>query len=394
LPSPGAIANIALFSQSRDRIATGAEKQRCFVAACGVFGSEQLYLHLIDTLKTLGEIIVKRHRASTGFPRTRMRRNRQHDWSRRLVSENQLSVNDLIWPVFVIDGDNKTEDIASMPDVQRLSIDLLVDAVGNAKDLGIPAVALFPFTDPALKNAEGTESINPENLVCRAVRAIKAAHGDDIGVMCDVALDPYTDHGHDGLLEDGYVVNDASVKILAQQALIQAEAGCDVIAPSDMMDGRVREIRNVLDKAALERVQIMAYSAKYASAFYGPFREAVGSTPNPAGGDKKTYQMDSANTDEALREVALDIAEGADMVMVKPGMPYLDVVRRVKDEFQVPTYAYQVSGEYAMLTGAAERGWMDGERVMMESLMAFKRAGADGILSYYAVAAAKALNNS
>jgi len=337
---------------------------------------------------------VKRHRASTGFPRTRMRRNRRHEWSRRLVSENQLSVNDLIWPVFVIDGDNKTEDVTSMPNVQRLSIDLLVDAVGNAKDLGIPAVALFPFTDPALKNAQGSESINPENLVCRAVRAINAAHGDDIGVMCDVALDPYTDHGHDGLLEDGYVVNDASVKILAQQALIQAEAGCDVIAPSDMMDGRVREIRNVLDKANLDHVQIMAYSAKYASAFYGPFREAVGSTPNPAGGDKKTYQMDSANSDEALREVALDIAEGADMVMVKPGMPYLDVVRRVKDEFQVPTYAYQVSGEYAMLTGAAERGWMDGERVMMESLMAFKRAGADGILSYYAVAAAKLLKSN
>jgi porphobilinogen synthase len=252
-------------------------------------------------------------------------------------------------------------------------------------------VALFPFTDPALKNAEGTEATNPENLVCRAVRAIKAAHGDDIGVMCDVALDPYTDHGHDGLLRDGYIVNDETLKVLAQQALVQAEAGCDVIAPSDMMDGRIREIRNVLDKAALDRVQLMAYSAKYASAFYGPFRDAVGSAPNLAGGDKKTYQMDPANTDEAMREVALDIAEGADMVMVKPGMPYLDVVRRVKDEFQVPTYAYQVSGEYAMLAGAAERGWMDGERVMLESLMAFKRAGADGILSYYSVAAAKRL---
>ena len=334
---------------------------------------------------------MKRHRASTGFPRTRMRRNRQHDWSRRLISENHLSVDDLIWPVFVIDGNNKTEDVASMPDVRRLSIDLLVDAVGEAKELGIPAVALFPFTDPALKNAEGTEATNPENLVCRAVRAIKAAHGDDIGVMCDVALDPYTDHGHDGLLRDGYIVNDETLKVLAQQALVQAEAGCDVIAPSDMMDGRIREIRNVLDKAALDRVQLMAYSAKYASAFYGPFRDAVGSAPNLAGGDKKTYQMDPANTDEAMREVALDIAEGADMVMVKPGMPYLDVVRRVKDEFQVPTYAYQVSGEYAMLAGAAERGWMDGERVMLESLMAFKRAGADGILSYYSVAAAKRL---
>ena len=336
---------------------------------------------------------MKRHRASSGFPRTRMRRNRRHDWSRRLISENHLSVDDLIWPVFVIDGDNKTEDVPSMPNVRRLSVDLLVDAVGEAKELGIPAVALFPFTDPALKNAEGTESTNPENLVCRAVRAIKAAHGDDIGVMCDVALDPYTDHGHDGLLRDGYIVNDESVKVLAQQALVQAQAGCDVIAPSDMMDGRVREIRNILDKNDLDRVQIMAYSAKYASAFYGPFRDAVGSAPNLAGGDKKTYQMDPANTDEALREVALDISEGADMVMVKPGMPYLDVVRRVKDEFQVPTYAYQVSGEYSMLAGAAERGWMDGDRVMMESLMAFKRAGTDGILSYYSVAAAKLLKS-
>ncbi len=334
---------------------------------------------------------MRRHRASAGFPRTRMRRNRRHDWSRRLVSENALSVDDLIWPVFVIDGDNEAQDVDSMPDVQRLTVDLLVDAVGGAKELGVPAVALFPFTDPALKNSEGTEAVNPENLVCRAVRAIKQAHGDAIGVMCDVALDPYTDHGHDGLLRDGYVVNDETLDVLAQQARVQAEAGCDVIAPSDMMDGRVREIRNVLDKAGLDAVQIMAYSAKYASAFYGPFRDAVGSAPNLAGGDKKTYQMDPANSDEALREVALDIAEGADMVMVKPGMPYLDIVRRVKDEFGMPTYAYQVSGEYAMLAGAAERGWMDGERVMMESLNGFKRAGCDGILTYYAVAAAKRL---
>jgi porphobilinogen synthase len=362
-----------------------------YVERCNVVLSPPSVYLVLNAFRFSGEFIVKRHRASTGFPRTRMRRNRQHDWSRRLISENQLSVDDLIWPVFVVDGDNQSQDVPSMPEVQRLSIDLLVDAVGEAKDLGVPAVALFPFTDPALKNAEGTEATNPENLVCRAVRAIKAAHGDDIGVMCDVALDPYTDHGHDGLLENGYVVNDASVKVLAQQALVQAEAGCDVIAPSDMMDGRVREIRNILDKNSQERVQIMAYSAKYASAFYGPFRDAVGSSANPSGGDKKTYQMDPANTDEALREVALDLAEGADMVMVKPGMPYLDVVRRVKDEFQVPTYAYQVSGEYAMLTGAAERGWMDGERVMMESLTAFKRAGADGILSYYAVAAARKL---
>ena len=336
---------------------------------------------------------MNKHRASFGFPRTRMRRNRRHDWSRRLMSENALSVNDLIWPVFVIDGVGLRQDVPSMPEVQRLTIDLLVEAVGEARDLGIPAVALFPFTDPALKNAEGAEATNPDNLVCRAVRAIKAAYSDDIGVMCDVALDPYTDHGHDGLLRDDYVVNDETLAVLARQALVQAEAGCDMIAPSDMMDGRVREIRNTLDEAGLERVQIMAYAAKYASAFYGPFRDAVGSAPNLAGGDKKTYQMDPANSDEALREVALDLAEGADMVMVKPGMPYLDVVRRVKDEFGVPTYAYQVSGEYSMLAGAAERGWLDGERVMMESLLAFKRAGADGILSYFAVRAAKRLRD-
>jgi porphobilinogen synthase len=307
------------------------------------------------------------------------------------MSENALSVNDLIWPVFVIDGDGVRQDVPSMPDVQRLTIDLLVDAVGEARDLGIPAVALFPYTRPELRDADGSEATNPDNLVCRAVRAIKAAHGDDIGVMCDVALDPYTDHSHDGLLRDDYVVNDETLEVLTRQAVVQAEAGCDMIAPSDMMDGRVRAIRDGLDEAGLDRVQIMSYAAKYASAFYGPFREAVGSSTTPSGGDKKTYQMDPANTDEALREVALDLAEGADMVMVKPGMPYLDVVRRVKDEFGVPTYAYQVSGEYSMLAGAAMRGWMDGERVMMESLVAFKRAGADGILTYFAIAAAKRL---
>jgi len=320
-----------------------------------------------------------------------MRRNRRHDWSRRLISENALSVNDLIWPIFVIDGVDIRQDVASMPGVQRLTIDLLVEAVGEARDLGIPAVALFPYTNPELRDAEGSQATNPDNLVCRAVRAIKAAYGDDIGVMCDVALDPYTDHSHDGLLRDGYVVNDETLAVLTQQAIVQAEAGCDVIAPSDMMDGRVREIRDGLDKAGFDHVQIMSYAAKYASAFYGPFRTAVGSSNNPQGGDKKTYQMDPANTDEALREVALDISEGADMVMVKPGMPYLDVVRRVKDEFGMPTYAYQVSGEYSMLAGAAERGWMDGDRVMMESLVAFKRAGADGILTYFAVRAAKLL---
>jgi porphobilinogen synthase len=324
------------------------------------------------------------------FPSTRMRRNRRAAWSRRLVAENRLSVDDLIWPIFVHDGTAKRAPIASMPGVDRLSVDLLSAAVSEAAELGIPAVALFPATDPARKSPDGDEALNPDNLVCKSVRAVKKAC-PDLGVICDVALDPYTIHGHDGLLRDGYVVNDETVDVLCKQAVNQAQAGCDVIAPSDMMDGRVGAIRQALDSAGFEHVQILAYAAKYASAFYGPFRDAVGSAPNLAGGDKKTYQMDPANGDEALREVALDIAEGADMVMVKPGMPYLDIVHRVKEAFALPTFVYQVSGEYAMLNAAAERGWLDRERVMLESLLAFKRAGANGVLTYFAVDAARRL---
>jgi porphobilinogen synthase len=307
-----------------------------------------------------------------------------------LVAEHRLSVDDLIWPVFVHDGKGKRTAIPSMPGVDRLSIDLLAQAAGEAVELGIPAIALFPATDPAKKTPDGDEALNADNLVCRGVRAIKEAC-PEIGVMCDVALDPYTTHGHDGLLRDGQIVNDETVAVLCKQAVNQAQAGCDIIAPSDMMDGRVGAIRRALDEAGFDRVQILAYAAKYASAFYGPFRDAVGSATNLAGGDKKTYQMDPANGDESLREVALDIAEGADMVMVKPGMPYLDIVRRVKEAFGLPTLAYQVSGEYAMLCAAAEKGWLDRERVMLESLLAFKRAGADGVLTYFALDAAKRL---
>lgn len=325
------------------------------------------------------------------YPDTRMRRNRRHEWSRRLVRETQLSPADLIWPIFIRDGENEREPVPSMPGVERLTIDLTVEAIGNAKQLGIPAVALFPATDPALKTPDAEEALNPENLMCRAVRAVKQVHGDGIGVICDVALDPYSSHGHDGLVRDGYVVNDETIEVLIQQSIVQAQAGCDVIAPSDMMDGRIGAIRRGLDEAGYENVQLMSYAAKYASAFYGPFRDAVGSSGNLGSGDKKTYQMDPANTDEALREVALDLEEGADMVMVKPGMPYLDIVRRVKEAFAAPTFAYQVSGEYAMIQAAAANGWLDGERTMLESLMAFKRAGADGILTYFAVEAAKQL---
>ena len=325
------------------------------------------------------------------YPDTRMRRNRRHEWSRRLVRETQLSPADLIWPIFIRDGENEREPVPSMPGVERLTIDLTVEAVGNAKQLGIPAVALFPATDPALKTPDAEEALNPENLMCRAVRAVKQVHGDGIGVICDVALDPYSSHGQDGLVRDGYVVNDETIEVLIQQSIVQAQAGCDVIAPSDMMDGRIGAIRRGLDESGYENVQIMSYAAKYASAFYGPFRDAVGSSGNLGSGDKKTYQMDPANTDEALREVALDLEEGADMVMVKPGMPYLDIVRRVKDAFAAPTFAYQVSGEYAMIQAAAANGWLDGQRTMLESLMAFKRAGADGILTYFAVEAAKQL---
>ncbi len=332
--------------------------------------------------------------ARGSYPSTRLRRNRRHEWSRRLVRENRVTADDLIWPVFVHEGDNRREPVNSMPGVDRLSIDLLVKAVGNAKELGIPAVAIFPVTDPARKTPDGDEALNPENLVCRAVRAVKKEHGDGLGVICDVALDPYTTHGQDGLVRDGYVVNDETVNVLCRQALVQAEAGCDIIAPSDMMDGRVGAIRRALDETGFQQVQIMAYSAKYASAYYGPFRDAVGSASNLGEGDKRTYQMDPANGDEALREVALDLAEGADLVMVKPGMPYLDIVRRVKEAFGAPTYVYQVSGEYAMLKGAVANGWLDNDRVVLESLTAFKRAGADGILTYMAVEAARLLKNA
>ena len=327
---------------------------------------------------------------TASFPTTRLRRNRRHDWSRRLVREHTLTPDDLIWPVFVCEGRDRAEPIAAMPGVERLSADRVAKAAGEAKSLGIPAIALFPQTPPEKKDEDGTEATNPDNLVCRAIRAVKEAH-PDIGVICDAALDPFTSHGHDGVIRDGYVANDESVAVLCRQSIVQAAAGCDVIAPSDMMDGRVGAIRAALDGDGFDRVQIMSYAAKYASGFYGPFREAVGSS-TALKGDKKTYQMDPANGDEALREVELDIAEGADMVMVKPGLPYLDIVRRVKDRFGVPTYAYQVSGEYSMLRGAVDRGWLDGDRVILEALMAFKRAGADGVLSYFAVDAARRLN--
>ena len=325
------------------------------------------------------------------YPTTRLRRNRRDDWSRRLVAENHLRVDDLIWPVFVHEGEASREPVLSMPGVERLSVDLLVEAVAEAVELRIPAVAIFPATPPDKKTPEAEEAFNPENLVCRSVRALKKAHGDRLGVICDVALDPYTSHGQDGLVRDGYVVNDETNEALCRQAVVQAKAGCDVIAPSDMMDGRIGAVRQALDAAGFERVRILSYAAKYASAFYGPFRDAVGSSSSLGKGDKRTYQMDPANGDEALREVALDLAEGADMVMVKPGMPYLDIVRRVKEAFLVPTYVYQVSGEYAMLCAAAQNGWLDRPRVIMESLLAFKRAGADGILTYFAVEAARML---
>jgi porphobilinogen synthase len=318
-----------------------------------------------------------------------MRRLRRHDWSRRLVAESRLSAADFIWPLFVIDGVNRREKVATMPGVERLSVDLIAGAAEEAAKLGIPVIALFPNTDPSLKTDDGREALNADNLVCRAVRAIKTAV-PEIGVLCDVALDPYTSHGHDGILIDDDVANDESVEVLVRQALVQAEAGCDIIAPSDMMDGRVGAIRAALEENGFRNTLIMAYAAKYASAFYGPFRDAVGSA-RALTGDKRTYQMDPANGDEALREVALDLAEGADMVMVKPGMPYLDIVRRVKETFGVPTFAYQVSGEYAMLVAAAERGFLDRDRVMLESLTAFKRAGASGILTYFAREAARLL---
>ncbi len=326
------------------------------------------------------------------FPKTRLRRTRQTDWTRRLVAESSLTADDLIWPLFLIEGNNLREPVASMPGVDRLSTDECVRAAEKACELGIPAIALFPNTEQSKRTPGGEEALNPQNLVCRTIAAIKEAV-PEIGVVCDVALDPYTSHGHDGLMsEDGEILNDETLEVLARQALVQAEAGCDIIAPSDMMDGRVGAIRAQLDNAGFNNTLIMSYAAKYASAFYGPFRDAIGSS-GTLKGDKRTYQMDPANTDEAIRDVRMDIDEGADMIMVKPGMPYLDIVRRVKDTFGVPTYAYQVSGEYAMIAGACDQGWLDRKRVVLESLTGFKRAGCDGILSYFALEAAHLLRN-
>lgn len=321
---------------------------------------------------------------STGYPNRRMRRLRKHDFSRRLMAENQLSVNDLIYPMFVVEGKNRTEAIESMPGVCRLSIDLLVKEAQELVALGIPAIALFPVTPQTHKTLDACEAYNPQGLAQKAVRAIKEAC-PELGVITDVALDPFTTHGQDGIIDDdGYVLNDITTEILVKQALSHADAGADMVAPSDMMDGRIGAIREALEAAGHINTQIMAYSAKYASAYYGPFRDAVGSASNLKGGNKKNYQMDPANSDEAMHEIALDIAEGADTVMVKPGMPYLDIVRRVKSEFGVPTFAYQVSGEYAMHKAAAQNGWLNEKEVAMEALMCFKRAGADGILTYYA----------
>jgi porphobilinogen synthase len=305
------------------------------------------------------------------------------------VRENVLSVGDLIWPIFLIDGENRRVPVNAMPGVERLTVDEAVREAERAASLGIPAIGVFPYTDPSLRDECGSEALNAKNLVCRGVRAIKDAV-PEIGLITDVALDPYTSHGHDGLLDGDRILNDETVAVLVEQSLIQAASGADIIAPSDMMDGRVAAIREALDRAGFLDVQIMAYAAKYASAFYGPFRDALGTKLK---GDKLTYQMDPANSSEALREVALDLDEGADMVMVKPGMPYLDVIRRVRDAFDVPTFAYQVSGEYAMIQAAAQNGWLDGERAMMESLIAFKRAGADGILTYYAPLVAERLRH-
>lgn len=325
------------------------------------------------------------------FPSARMRRGRRFAWSRELSAETRLSVSDLIWPIFVHDQ-SKNLNVESMPGVQRVSINKLLELAERAQTLGIPAIALFPNSDDSLKDDKGSEALNPENLVCRAVQAVKERF-PDLGVICDVALDPYTSHGQDGVLVDGYVANDLTLEMLVGQAKVQAQAGCDVVAPSDMMDGRVRAIREALDEASLIDTQIMSYAAKYNSAFYGPFRDAVGSAPSAASrsGGKGTYQMHPANSDEAIREVSMDIEEGADSVIVKPGLPYLDILQRVKETFGVPTYLYQVSGEYAMLHAAAEKGWLDLESVMMETLLGMKRAGADGIWTYYAEEAAERL---
>ena len=329
--------------------------------------------------------------AAPAYPTTRMRRNRKSPWSRRLVAENRLSTSDLVWPIFLIDGSERRVPVAHMPGVDRVNVEEAVAEAEKAAALGIPAIAPFPNIDRSLRDPTGSEAIRSNNLMCRAVSAIKKAV-PEIGLITDAALDPYTSHGHDGLLDEtGRILNDPTIDVLCRQSLALAEAGTDCIAPSDMMDGRVGAIRRTLDRAGFEDVQILSYAAKYASGFYGPFRDAIGTNATLIG-DKRTYQMDPANTDEAMREVALDIAEGADMVMVKPGMPYLDIIRRVKDTFGVPTFAYQVSGEYAMLEAAARNGWLDGDRVMMEALVGFKRAGADAVLTYFAPRAAAILN--
>ena len=328
------------------------------------------------------------------YPLGRPRRLRRDTFTRNLVRENAVTVHDLIYPVFVVDGKQQRVPVASMPGVERLSLDLLLPVAEECVKLGIPVLALFPVIDPALKTPDGREALNPDGLLPRVVLALKK-HFPDLGIMTDVALDPFTSHGQDGLLDEhNYILNDDTVEVLVKQALTQAQAGVDIVAPSDMMDGRIGAIRRRLEVENLIHTRIMAYSAKYASAFYGPFRDAVGSASNLGRANKKVYQMDPGNSDEALREVALDIAEGADMVMVKPGMPYLDIVRRVKDEFKIPTFAYQVSGEYAMLKAAAQNGWLDHDAVMMESLLAFKRAGADGVLTYFALDAARMLQNT
>jgi porphobilinogen synthase len=326
------------------------------------------------------------------FPSTRMRRNRMKDFSRRLISENSLNVNDLIWPLFVTEGSKIKEEVPSMPGVYRNSIDEIIKEAEDAIKLRIPAIAIFPQIDSTLKNSKGSEAINENNLICRSIKAIKQEF-PELGIITDVALDPFTDHGHDGLLINDEINNDETLKILAQQSIIQANAGCDIIAPSDMMDGRIGYIRSALDKADLKNTQILSYAAKYASGFYGPFRDAVSSSGNLGGASKSTYQMDPANSNEALKEVELDIAEGADMVMIKPGMPYLDIVKIIKDTFQVPTFVYQVSGEYSMLMSAINNKWLDDDKVVMESLLSFKRAGANGILTYFAKRIAEKLKN-
>ena len=326
------------------------------------------------------------------YPRVRMRRNRMHEFSRRLVSENNLTVDDLIYPIFITYGSNKKEKINSMPGIYRFSLDRLETEIKYISSLNIPAIAFFPQTENKLKTSDGREAVNKNNLVCEAIRISKKVN-PELGVICDVALDPYTDHGHDGLIIDNHIDNDKTLEILCQQSLIQAEAGCNIIAPSDMMDGRVGLIRDTLDKNGFINVQIMSYAVKYASAFYGPFRDAVGSSINLSNKSKNSYQMDPKNSDEALREIELDLNEGADMVIVKPGMPYLDIIHKVREKFKVPTYAYQVSGEYSMIKGAIDKGWFDEEKIIFESLIAFKRAGCNGIITYFAPYVAEILNN-